>query len=246
MSAVSTPTRSTRCEYSARELIRLGQSGALAICNKHGAPIVDSVDIATDTNGAPVFALQRDASVFSQLQTRPECGLLVEPLVSGDFDRRQRVSIRGSAFPVGTQSIERVQSRFARKHTMLPSDFFKTHSMWRLEISHATLAGGTSGPRELKRADLLVDLENWEAWHLMEHGAVEHMNDDHADATALYATVLCNQPTGDWRITGLDPEGIDMACGEFHERLTYQTPLETAAALRPTLVELVKHARQSN
>ena len=34
------------------------------------------------------------------------------------------------------------------------------------------------------------------------------MNDDHAEATRLYATKLLGEDDGPWRITGLDPDGL--------------------------------------
>ena len=40
------------------------------------------------------------------------------------------------------------------------------------------------------------------------------MNEDHRDALALYATAWPALPPGDWRATGLDPEGIDLAAGD--------------------------------
>ncbi len=41
-----------------------------------------------------------------------------------------------------------------------------------------------------------------------------HMNADHAEAVRLYATKLLGAEDGPWRLTGLDPEGLDLACGD--------------------------------
>ncbi len=76
-----------------------------------------------------------------------------------------------------------------------------------------------------------------------ERTAVEHMNSDHADAVALYATRLCRAEPGDWRIVSIDPFGIDMMSGDRIERLEFDAPLAEPAQLRKVLVELVARAR---
>ena len=48
----------------------------------------------------------------------------------------------------------------------------------------------------------------------IEEGAVEHMNADHADAVRLYATKLLGEADGAWRVTGVDPDGLDLALGD--------------------------------
>ncbi|MBV9076184.1 MAG: DUF2470 domain-containing protein, partial [Methylobacteriaceae bacterium] len=74
-------------------------------------------------------------------------------------------------------------------------------------------------------------------------GAVAHLNDDHADALALYATKLAGAPAGRWRATGLDPEGLDLLAGDLTARLRFPEPVRDAGALRSRLVEFARQAR---
>lgn len=76
-----------------------------------------------------------------------------------------------------------------------------------------------------------------------ERSALEHMNEDHADAVDLYATRLCRAQAGDWRLVSVDPYGIDMMSGELIERLEFDAPLVEPAQLRKVLVELAGRAR---
>jgi hypothetical protein len=69
------------------------------------------------------------------------------------------------------------------------------------------------------------------------------MNDDHADAVELYATVLLGQPGGGWKLTGIDPEGCDLRLGERTARLDFDRPVADAEAARMELVSLVRKAR---
>ncbi len=47
------------------------------------------------------------------------------------------------------------------------------------------------------------------------------MNADHAEAVSLYATRLLGMPEGEWRMTGVDPDGIDLRAGALRARLDF-------------------------
>jgi putative heme iron utilization protein len=76
-----------------------------------------------------------------------------------------------------------------------------------------------------------------------EAGIVAHMNEDHADALQLYAGKLLGLPGHDWRMTGIDPEGIDLRRGGRVARLAFDVPLGAASEARKVLVGLVTKAR---
>jgi putative heme iron utilization protein len=76
-----------------------------------------------------------------------------------------------------------------------------------------------------------------------EEGALAHMNEDHAEALALYAEKLCGAPKGRWRASGLDPEGMDLAFGDQTARLVFPSPISGPGDLRDCLVALADKAR---
>ena len=76
-----------------------------------------------------------------------------------------------------------------------------------------------------------------------EEGAVAHMNDDHAEAVRLYATKLMGAEDGAWRLTGLDPDGLDLARGDATLRLPFPQRVVNAEQLRKVVVELAAKAR---
>ncbi len=76
-----------------------------------------------------------------------------------------------------------------------------------------------------------------------EEGIVSHMNEDHGDALQLYAGKLLGLSGIDWRMTGIDAEGIDLRQGGRVARLTFDTPLQTVSEARKVLVALVAKAR---
>jgi putative heme iron utilization protein len=73
------------------------------------------------------------------------------------------------------------------------------------------------------------------------------MNADHADALTLYAERLLGRPAGGWRMTGIDPEGLDlrqsMEAGGETARLDFAIPVPTPDAARQALIALVQQAR---
>ena len=83
-----------------------------------------------------------------------------------------------------------------------------------------------------------------EALAAAEAGAIAHMNADHAEALRLYATKLLGLPDGDWRMTGCDPDGIDLRAGARRARLAFPERVTTPGALRSTLAALADEARR--
>ena len=69
------------------------------------------------------------------------------------------------------------------------------------------------------------------------------MNEDHADAVQLYAGKLLGLGGNDWRMTGIDAEGIDLRQGGQVARLAFEAPLGAASEARKVLVALVGKAR---
>ena len=90
---------------------------------------------------------------------------------------------------------------------------------------------------------MLTDLSGADELIAAEEGAVAHMNEDHAEATLLYATKLLGEDEGPWRISGLDPDGADLTAGDRTARLPFQQRVTSAAAMRQVLVALAKQAR---
>jgi putative heme iron utilization protein len=73
------------------------------------------------------------------------------------------------------------------------------------------------------------------------------MNADHADAVGLFATRLLARGGEGWRMTGIDPEGIDLRRAGETARLDFaacsQEPVVDPAASRRALIALTRLAR---
>jgi hypothetical protein len=71
------------------------------------------------------------------------------------------------------------------------------------------------------------------------------MNSDHSDVVGLYATELAGAPAGAWRLSGIDPEGVDLLLGEKALRILFPQRVGTAAAARAALIGLAQEARRA-
>jgi putative heme iron utilization protein len=110
-------------------------------------------------------------------------------------------------------------------------------------MAGAHLNGGFARAASITSAGLKTDLSGAGPLLDAEEGALAHLNEDHADALALYATRLAGGPAGAWRATGLDPEGLDLSAGDRTARVCFPSRVSEPGTLRRTLKELADQAR---
>lgn len=233
----------------ARNLLRRARHGALATLDPaSGAPLASRTGLASDMDGAPVFLTSTLSAHTQALLADPRCSLLLGEPGKGDPLAHPRITVIGSAEQVTSEDGDlraRLRRRYLARHPKaeLYVDF-PDFSFWRLKIAQASLNGGFGRAYAMTAGDLLTDMTGLEGLLAFEAGAVAHMNDDHADAVALYAQAFCKGAPGNWILIGLDPEGLDLQKGDEVERLWFDTPLTSPEEMRPLLVRLAGEARE--
>ena len=229
----------------AKTLVRTARYASLATIDPlDGSPSVSRVSLATAMDGSPVFLISRLSSHFANLEADPRCSLLVGEPGKGDPLAYPRMTLIGTAENLG-QGPERapVKSRFLRRNpkAALYADF-PDFAFWKFATSRASLNGGFGRAYALAASDLAVPAGALQSLGEFEEGAVEHMNADHADAVGRYA-VKSGAASGEgWSLATIDPEGLDMTCGDEVARLWFDDPLKSAQELRPVLVALAKQS----
>jgi putative heme iron utilization protein len=182
----------------------------------------------------------------ANLEADGRASLLLAATGKGDPLAHPRLTVLGTFARVERDGADapRVQRRFLARHPK--SELyagFGDFSFWRLAVVSAHLNAGFARAADLKAADLMTEVAGAEGLIEAEEGAVAHMNSDHADAVRLYATNLLGADDGAWRLTGLDPEGCDLALGDQMLRLPFGERVASAEQLRKTLVALAQKAR---
>lgn len=228
---------------AARRVLRLAVTGSLATLDAGGAPFASLVTTATTPPGEPLLLLSRLAVHTRNLQRDPRVSLLlVEPHgESGDPLAGARLSVSGE---VVSDSDPAVRRRFLARHQEASTYAdFGDFGFYRLIVREAHLVAGFGRIVTLGPYELLVDCTDAASLVEAEAGAVDHMNADHADALALYATRFCKMPDGQWTTTGLDPLGLDLRAGALRARLAFPEKVRAAGELRTTLARLAQEAR---
>jgi putative heme iron utilization protein len=232
----------------AKRLLRSVRAGTIATLNGSGAPFASLVSVATDPDGSPLILVSQLSSHTRHLDKDSRASLLLAETGEGDPLTHPRLTITGKANKIVEPAARAAaRQRFLAKHpkAALYADF-GDFSFWRLAMDQIHLNGGFARAARFPAARILISTADAEALLASEANAVAHMNADHADALALYATVLAGQPAGAWLATGLDPEGMDLACGDRTARLSFPQRVTTPGDLRMVLVTLAKTARSTD
>lgn len=229
---------------SARRVLRSAATGALATLAESGTPLATLVTVATSGRGVPVMLLSDLALHTKNLKRDPRASLLlVAPGgEGGDPLAGARLSLVGEVRrDDGDAELRR---RFlARQEEAAGYAGFRDFGFYRMDIAFGHLVAGFGRIVEVPAADLLVPEGECDEVLAAETSAIEHMNADHAEANGLYATRLLGQPAGDWRVTGIDPDGVDLRADALRARLEFPERIATAGALRKMLADLAREAR---
>lgn len=227
-----------------RELIRSRDRAALATAlPADGAawPYASLVLVAVDHDLSPVLLLSDLAEHSKAIATDPRVSLLfdgtgglAQPLTG------PRVTLLGRA---ARSDDERLKQRFLRHHPDAEMYAgFRDFNFYKVTLERTHLVGGFGKIRWIAPADLLA-VPPLPGLAESEAGIVTHMNEDHADAVQLYATRLLGLAGEAWTMVGIDREGLDLRQSGDIARLAFDSPLETVADARQTLVALVDRAR---
>ncbi len=229
---------------AARRLLREARQGALATLTEHGAPYASLVAVASDPAGSPLLLISRLALHTRNLLADPRVSLLLAVVGAPDPLQDVRIMIAATARVLEGEARAVARRRYLAVHPAAAmfvdfSDFLFV----RLDLQAVHLVAGFGRIRDLTPEDVLTPVSGAESVLDAEESAIEHMNADHADALALYATRLRDAPSGDWRCTGLDPDGLDLALGSQALRVEFPARVTSAGELRVTLARLAEQAR---
>jgi putative heme iron utilization protein len=234
-------------QTTAKTLLRVTRAGALATIDRNtGHPFASLVNVATDCDGAPLILISRLATHTANLEADGRASLLLASAGKGDPLAHPRLTLIGSFMQIARDDRRepRLRRRFLARHPK--SELyagFGDFSFWRLDTVSAHLNGGFARAADLKADDVMTDITGAEDLIEAEAGAAAHMNTDHADAVRLYATKILSAEDGPWRLTGIDPDGLDLACGDTTLRLPFPERVVTAQQLRKIVVDLAAKAR---
>ena len=231
--------------HTVRDLLRRLDRASLAsaLPDRDGAPwpYASLVLVAVDHDLAPILLLSNLAEHAKAIAADGRVSLLFDGTAGLDQPLTgPRVTLLGRAAKTGD---ERLKRRFLAHHPDAEMYAgFGDFNFYRVAPERAHLVAGFGRIRWLAAADLLPGPPAM-ALAESESDIVTHMNADHADAIQLYAGRLLGLPAGEWRMTGIDAEGLDLRHAGRVARLAFDAPIGDAAQARKVLVALVTKAR---
>ena len=176
------------------------------------------------------------------LQEDPRASLLIDgtgglgdPLTGG------RLTLMGAARPSDSPTARR---RFLARHPSAEGYAgFADFSIYTLEVARGHYIGGFGRIVDLAPAALCTDTADASALIEAEADILAHMNSDHGDSVALYATELAQCGAADWRMCGIDPEGCDLLHCTNAVRIEFPERVRSPGEARQALVGLVRDAK---
>lgn len=231
----------------AKELLRSVRAGALATLVPADAfPFASLVNVATAPDGSPILLLSRLAAHTRHLASDPRLSLLLAQTGAGDPLAHPRVTIMGTVECVIDPDRAALRARFLARHpeSALYADF-GDFAFWRVAMEQAHFNGGFARAGHFTAAALVTPLDGAEALVAAEAQALAHVNERHRDALAQLVAAIAGKPDGPWQATGIDPEGIDLGCGDRTARIAFPRPVRSLEDLRATLPQLIGAARHA-
>jgi len=230
-----------------RRLIRRQAHTALAT-SLDGQPYASLVAVACAHDASPLLLMSDLAQHSRNVAADRRVSLLFDGDLRehppGDPLAEPRLSLLGAAERCDDPLL---LARFVARHPSAAAYAgFGDFHLYRVTIGRGHLVAGFGRISWIEPADLRF-LADASALASAEADIVAHMNDDHADAIALYAARLLHRDGADWRMTGVDPEGIDLRNEAAVARLDFSAwslgPVLDPLAARQALVALAEEAR---
>jgi heme iron utilization protein len=229
-------TRSTPNPAVLGRLLARGCTRATLATSLNGAPYASLVLVAVDLDATPLLLLSDLAQHSRNITFDPRVSLLLDA-TEGHPDplTGSRLTLLGQARPTADP---RCLARFVAG--------FRDFRLYRMAVERGHLVAGFGRIDWIDGRDYLFARDAG-GLAAAEPEILDHMNKDHADAIALYANRLLGRAGADWRMTGIDPEGIDLRSEGETGRLDFAAPVPapilTPDAARVALVQLAEMAR---
>lgn len=233
----------------AKTLIRTARYGALATLGpESGAPMASRVAVATDMDGTPLTLVSGLSAHTGAILADSRCSLLLGEPGKGDPLAYPRISLfcKARKLERGSSEHDRAERRYLSRHPKAKLYAgFPDFSFFRLEIEHASLNGGFAKAYLLDRTEIVIPENAMGELVEAEQSAISHMNTDHPDAVQRYAFNLADVEKGRWMMTGIDPEGFDIASGDQVRRVFFAQPVRNMQELRNILVKLAANSPEN-
>lgn len=232
----------------ARTILSGTTIGTLATLSEDGSPWASVVAFGTLVDGSPVLALSRLAEHGRNVAADQRASIAVTAPVMGDPLDSGRVTLAGRLIqPEGDNAVRAARAAYVAAVPAAPAFIdFGDFTTWVLKVERVRWVGGYGR----------MDSTTAEAYSAASPDpvapnvprAVQHLNDDHADALLDMAQALGGHPDAVVATcTSADRYGLDLVVktprGTTITRVGFSKPIHEPDGLRSATVELARRAR---
>ncbi|KQO80341.1 pyridoxamine 5'-phosphate oxidase family protein [Rhizobium sp. Leaf262] len=202
----------------ARDVLHTSRTAGLATLDPlSGYPYTTATNIAVEPDGTPFFFAARLALHARNIEADPRISLVLAPFNKGDALTLPRLTLVGKAELIGEEDVPQAKARYiarypkAKLYLSLPDT-----ELYRLNIEGVQINGGPArNASNITPADLRTDLSGAEGLE----AEVIRLNGIKGEASRL--AVLAGRKAGAWKITSVDPDGINLASAGDLARLWF-------------------------
>jgi heme iron utilization protein len=222
-----------------RRLMRSCGQAALAT-SLDGAPYASLVAVAADLDASPLLLLSDLAQHSRNVAIDARVSLLLDGTAGyPDWLDGPRVSLLGRAEAV---TGPRLLARFTARHPASAryAGFADFH-IYKVVVERGHLVAGFGRIEWIAGADLIF-AGDVAALASAESRLLTEINANDGEAAGLIARHIGRDAAG-WRISGIDPEGIDLQHDRETVRVDFPNPVVTLEAAHAALAGLARKAR---
>ena len=222
---------------TSRLLLRQARTAAMStIARRTGHPFGSLVTTACESDGSPIVLLSTLAAHSRNLAEDPRASLLFVEGTLGDPQQGGRVTLVGRLERITDDATARRRYLTRNPDAALYAGF-GDFAFYRLELEDAHLVAGFGRAMRVRREDLLIDTTGAEALLEAESRLIADFTETPARVAAWAKAI--GAPEGDWTVTGIDPEGLDLATtddvGRVFRRLVFAHPVTSRETLEAAL-----------
>ncbi len=221
----------------ARNVLHTCRTAGLATLDPgSGYPYNTATNIAVEPDGTPFFFTARLALHARNIEADPRISLVLAPFNKGDALTLPRLTLVGKAKLIGEADVPLAKARYiarypkAKLYLSLPDT-----QLYRLNIEGVQINGGPArNASNITPSDLRTDLSDADGLE----AEVTRLNAIRGKASRLAA--LAGKKSGAWKITSIDPDGINLASASDLARLWFEERIESVDQLAKVLTQTSK------
>ena len=220
-----------------RRLVRTIRQASLATLDVEtgGSPYASLILVACGQDAAPLFMLSSLARHSSNIDVDGRVSLLFARSTR-DAITQGRATVIGRAISCDDPLLKK---RFLARHTSVQTFVeFTNFVLYRMEVESVHFVAGFGSVHTLDCSDILLSEEVSVELMAAESGILYNMNENHPEKVDLYAQHLVGRPGMDWKMTGIDPEGIDLARNDAEARLDFDEVISCPDKAKKELIRL--------